>query len=323
MLQSKIIICRTSALMACAKKYKIELDGMVVAELANGKTVEIAVNEGRHTLSFIAFGKCEKSITVNIDENTEPIFINARLVGSNSKIELQTNNTQSVVSNTLTNMKASTNNKNALSVGAIITIIVVIFIAMFSIIAILSSPSATDTSIDAISQKEDLTSDEKAERLIQIATKKFEEGDYIEAVNICNKISSEYPKTEISKNILNYLNEQYGKFNNISASRLMNEYTENIVNADKEYTGQILVIDGIVSSIDKTNNGNNLCVLLKSNTYFANVQLNFDTDQEDSVSKLSTGNSIKVIGKCTGKSGKHFIILDGNNIMIEDCYIIK
>ena len=62
---------------------------------------------------------------------------------------------------------------------------------------------------------------------------------------------------------------------------------------------------------------------MKSNTYFANVQLNFDTDQEDAVSKLSAGNSIKAIGKCTGKSGKHFIILDGNNVMIEDCFIIK
>ena len=207
--------------------------------------------------------------------------------------------------------------------GAIIAIVVVVFIAMFSIIAILSSPSTSNTGIDAITQQEDLTPDEKAEQLIQIATKEFDEGDYIEAVNICNKIASEYPETESSKNMPNYLNEQYGKFNNISASRLMNEYTENIVNADKEYTGQILVIDGVVSSIDKTNNGNNLCVLLKSNTYFANVQLNFDTDQEDAVSKLSAGNSIKAIGKCTGKSGKHFIILDGNNVMIEDCYIIK
>lgn len=323
MIQSKIIISRASAVIACAKKYKIELDGIVVAELGNGKTVEITVNEGSHTLSFIAFGKCEKTITVNVDENTEPIFINARLVGSNSKIELQTNNNQSVVSNTMTNMTSSANNKNTLPTGAIIAIVVVILITMFSIIAILSSPSTTNTSIDAISQQEDLTPDEKAEQLIQIATKEFDEGDYIEAVNICNKIIAEYPETETSKNMLNYLNEQYGQFNNISASRLMSEYTENIVNADEEYTGEILVVDGVVSSIDKTNNGNNLCVLLKSNTYFASVQLNFDTDQADAVSKLSTGSKIKAIGKCTGKSGKHFIILDGNNVMIEDCYIIK
>ena len=62
MIQSKIIISRASAVSACAKKYKIELDGIVVAELGNGKTVEITVNEGSHTLSFIAFGKCENCI---------------------------------------------------------------------------------------------------------------------------------------------------------------------------------------------------------------------------------------------------------------------
>ena len=63
-------------------------------------------------------------------------------------------------------------------------------------------------------------------------------------------------------------------------------------------------------------------MLLKTNVLFSAVQLNFDTNQEDAVAQLKEGDTIKVIGKCTGKSGKLFVILDANNVMIEDCYII-
>lgn len=313
-----ITINRLSSMIGCAVKYKVKVDDVQVGEVANGKSIQINVSEGEHKIEIGAWNK------------TTVIYINAiknfNLTTKVRKTDGGVNifaDDASVLVNKSSNIMSSTQNKNTLPTGAIIAIVVVVFIAMFSIIAILSSPSTTNTNIDSISQQEDLTPDEKAEQLIQIATKEFDEGDYIEAVNICNKIALEYPETETSKNMPNYLNEQYGKFNNISASRLMSEYTENIVNADKEYTGEILVIYGVVSSIDKTNNGNNLCVLLKSNTYFASVQLNFDTDQADAISKLSTGSKIKAIGKCTGKSGKHFIILDGNNVMIEDCYIIK
>ncbi len=313
-----ITINRLSSMIGCAVRYKVKVDGVQVGEVANGKSIQINVSEGEHQIEI---GPWNKTTVIHINA-IKNINLTTKVRKTDGGVNILADDA-SIVVNKSSSIISSTQNKNTLPTGAIIAIVVVVFIAMFSIIAILSSPSTSNTGIDAITQQEDLTPDEKAEQLIQIATKEFDEGDYIEAVNICNKIASEYPETESSKNMPNYLNEQYGKFNNISASRLMNEYTENIVNADKEYTGQILVIDGVVSSIDKTNNGNNLCVLLKSNTYFANVQLNFDTDQEDAVSKLSAGNSIKAIGKCTGKSGKHFIILDGNNVMIEDCYIIK
>ena len=313
-----ITINRLSSMIGCAVRYKVKVDGVQVGEVANGKSIQINVSEGEHQIEI---GPWNKTTVIHINA-IKNINLTTKVRKTDGGVNILADDA-SIVVNKSSSIISSTQNKNTLPTGAIIAIVIVVFIAMFSIIAILSSPSTSNTGIDAITQQEDLTPDEKAEQLIQIATKEFDEGDYIEAVNICNEIASEYSETESSKNMPNYLNEQYGKFNNISASRLMNEYTENIVNADKEYTGQILVIDGVVSSIDKTNNGNNLCVLLKSNTYFANVQLNFDTDQEDAVSKLSAGNSIKAIGKCTGKSGKHFIILDGNNVMIEDCYIIK
>ncbi len=315
-----ITINRQSSFNGCAVKYKIMIDDVQVGEIANGQTVQFNVSEGEHKIEI---GLRNKTTVIYINA-IKNINLTTKARMSDGGISILTDDASVVINRTPT-IIASTQNKNTLPVGAIIAIIIVVFVAMFAIIAILSSPSTTDTSggVDAILQQEDLTPDEKAEQLIQLATTEFTDGDYIEAVNICNKITSTCPETEIAKNMPNYLNEQYGKFKNISASRLMNEYTENIVNADKDYTGQILVIDGVVSGIDKTNNGNNLCVLLKSNTYFASIQLNFDTDQENAVSKLSVGDNIKAIGKCTGKSGKNFIILDGNNVMIEDCYIIK
>ena len=62
--------------------------------------------------------------------------------------------------------------------------------------------------------------------------------------------------------------------------------------------------------------------MLKSGTYFYGVQLNFKTTQTESVAALSAGDEITVVGKCTGKSGKVLLVIDGENIMIEDCYII-
>lgn len=200
----------------------------------------------------------------------------------------------------------------------------IVFLCAIIVCAVVAyGQSTTDKRINTISQQENLSLDEKAEQIIQLATESFDNGDYIKAVNICDKVMSEYPDTECSKNMTKYLNEQYSKFNSISASVLMSEYTENVVNADKEYTNQILIIDGVVSSIDKTNNGSNLCVILESGAYFSGVQLNFNKKQEDAVSKLRAGDKIKAIGKCTGKSGKQFVVFDGNNVMIEKCYVIK
>ena len=162
-----------------------------------------------------------------------------------------------------------------------------------------------------------------AEEQLNLATTHFQEGDYMAAISICKEILSQYPDTSAAQNMENYLSAQYEQFPHFSAEELMNLYDENIVNADQEYTDTVLIVTGTVNSIGKTNHDTNLTVVLNSGTSFYGVQLNFKTTQTDSIASLSNGDSITAIGKCTGKSGKQLLILDGNNVMIENCYLIS
>ena len=102
----------------------------------------------------------------------------------------------------------------------------------------------------------------------------------------------------------------------------MGEYEANVVKADETYSNTVMVVSGTVSSIRKTNGDSNLTVLLKSGSYFHSVQLNFKKSQTDAIAALNVGDSIEVVGKCTGQSGKVLLFIDGDNVMIENCYII-
>lgn len=203
--------------------------------------------------------------------------------------------------------------------------IIIFAVVMMVFMTVISMPEIKNNIEDTNSVKEniELTDEEKAEMEIEKATANFSAGNYREALEICNGIMSIYPNTEAANNMNNYINEQYAQFQQFTAKELMSEYESNIVNADEKYTGKVVIVSGVVNKIDKTNNDKNLCVLLESGTYFWSVQLNFDTSQTEAVSALKEGSSVKVIGKCTGKSGKHFLIVDGENIMIENCMFVQ
>lgn len=215
--------------------------------------------------------------------------------------------------------------KDKKQLGLDVVRIVAIFAAFVVVLSVLpdtddpSSPSSPNMS----ETQPELTDEEKAIGQLEKATASFQDGDYMDAIEICNSISSDYPNTETAANISAYLTEQFSQFPAYSAKELMAEYDNNVVNADKEYTGKVMVISGTVSSIGKTNSGSNLTVLLKSGTYFYGVQLNFKKSQTDAVAALAEGDNITAIGKCTGQSGKVLLVLDGDNVMIENCYIIS
>ena len=307
--ETKIIINRASSMLGAGKKYKIELDGFAVAELANGGMAEIFVGSGNHTLSFVAFGKCERSVGLHIAEDTGTVYMNAKLNKTSGKIELECND-QSVFSGAAGTIAPKKKKKKT---GIVIAAII---FGLIIIGALFGSPSGNGGSGD-------LTPEESAEKLLVSATKEFEASNYMKAISICDEIVEKYPDTACAQGVPSYLSEQYSKFTHISATTLMDEYEANIVNADKQYTNQVLVVNGTVIAIDKTNNGNNLGVMLKTNYLNAGVQLNFDTDQEDSVAGVSVGDSLTVIGKCTGRSGKQLLILNGLNVMVSDCFIIN
>lgn len=167
------------------------------------------------------------------------------------------------------------------------------------------------------------TQDDLAEDLKQSAIKSFASGDYKQGFAACEKITTDYPDAEISSSIDDFISEQLDQYLHISASDLMAKYDENLVNADKEYTDRVVVVSGTVSSIGKTNGDRNLVVVLDSGTYFKGVQLNFNTDHEDAVAELREGDSVQALGRCTGLSGKVLLVIDGSNVMIENCYLLN
>ena len=101
----------------------------------------------------------------------------------------------------------------------------------------------------------------------------------------------------------------------------MNEYINNVVNADKNITGNPVIVSGVISKIDKTDS--TLAVLLSCDQAFYVIQLNFRGSDESAVAELNPGDVIKVIGKCDGLSGKILLVFDNKtNVILSNCYII-
>lgn len=307
----QININRKNSFYGSALKYSVEIDGVYVGVLKNGGSLSFQTTAGLHTITFFKGKKSEQSITVSIKEND---FVTNVFV----KIDMSQHLEFSIESSKETALNNIRKQKKKSVVPAIIAIVVV----FAALIAVVAFSGRNDSSIGT-DEWEEMTDSEKAATLQANAEEKFQKGDYMGAIELCNEISEQYPETETAAGINDFLNEQYATFKQFTAQELQNEYDSNVVNADKEYTDQVIVVTGTVSSIDKTNGDSNLGVLLESGTYFHGVQLNFEKDQTDAVADLKEGDQIKAIGKCTGKSGKFLMVIDGENVMVEDCYIIK
>lgn len=325
--EHKIIITRESSLAGAAKTYKIEIDGFLVGKLGNGQSLEISTSEGPHTLSFTGFGKVEKSIKLFVQPQQYITKIYAQLNKWSGKIELQITDTTGCPITCCTNtspIEQSKTSKRKKKHSVIATIGVLLGVLVFlGIIGTLSDNGENPSGSAVESQTSELSDEQKAENSLKLASDKFADGKYMDAIEVCGEITALYPETTIAANMQKYLSDQYSLFPHFSAKDLMHEYDANIVNADKEYSDTVMIVSGTISSIGKTNNDKNLCVILNSDTYFYGVQLNFNQDQADNVAALSKGQKISAIGKCTGRSGKQFLIVDGKNVMIEDCYIVE
>jgi hypothetical protein len=96
----------------------------------------------------------------------------------------------------------------------------------------------------------------------------------------------------------------------ISAEALYKAYESNEAEADKLYQGKILTVSGTVGDTDTPAVGN-AAVTLSAQKSVAIQCLGFAADQKDAVSKLKTGQTVTVKGKCMGR-------MMGKLIMLED-----
>lgn len=311
----QVVIERESAFYGSALKHSVELDGFFIGNLKNGQVLTAYTTAGNHTLAFISHGKVEKSISIIIGPEDYLTKILARI---NGRQKLEITKDPSGPSRSIFQEQPVRKKKHTVAkiTGIIFSILIVLgIIGSIGNVNNSEQPSINPGVVE-------LTDEEQAITQLEKATEKFQNGDYMAAIELCNNIVSDYPDTEISSGIHSFLTEQFAQYPHYSAESLMSEYDANIVNADEVYTDTVMVVSGTVSSIGKTNNDTNLTVMLKSGTYFYGVQLNFKTSQAESVAALREGDTVTAVGKCTGKSGKQLIIFDGNNVMIENCYLL-
>lgn len=181
-----------------------------------------------------------------------------------------------------------------------------------------SSPSPAPNTDNKQSEQ---TDEEKAKEMLTKASNSFEKGDYIDGISTCKSIQESYPDTNVAAGVQDFLAGKFAQYQNFSAENLMNEYINNVVNADKNITGNPVIVSGVISKIDKTDS--TLAVLLSCDQVFYAIQLNFRGSDESAVAALNPGDVIKVIGKCDGLSGKILLVFDNKtNVILSNCYII-
>ncbi len=217
----------------------------------------------------------------------------------------------------------TTNKKNF--VAALVALVIIgVWIIVMILMAGLSDGGERKSDVTSTTPNTalPLTDEEKAAAILYEASDAFYKEDYMDGIQLCKQIKSEFPETETAKSIDQFLKERFENLPHFNAPDLMAEYDANIVNADEKYTDTVMVVSGIVTAIGKVNNDRTLAVMLDSGTYLRGVQLNFEKTQTETVAKLREGDKVSAIGLCTGISGTHLIVFSGDNIMINNCYII-
>lgn len=310
-----VVITREKAFYGSAIKHSVELDGISVGTLKNGESLSIHTTAGPHMISFFRGRKQEKSVSITIGEEDHITRLSARITGA-QKLEVF------IPPIGGTEWDAYPRAKKKSGVPLVARAIIATFAAIILIVVLFGEESPENLDTTKETDIAELTDEEKATAHLEKATEQFQNGNYMDAIDLCNDILSEYTDTDIAQNMSSYLDEQFSQYPHYTAKELMQEYDANIVNADEEYTDVVMVVSGTINSISKTNNDKNLAVILESGTYFYGVQLNFKTSQTESVATLNKGDKITAVGKCSGKSGTQLVIFEGNNVMIGNCYLI-
>lgn len=312
-----ITIQRESKLVGMGITYSVEIDGLTVGTLDDGGTITTPISAGAHTVTFMRWHSVVKSVRVEVPEGCPGVSLSAK-VNVSGRLDVSCSDyinapaqPQSATSRELTVPEK----KSRTRILIIALAVVVVFTAAFCVISYQQKKPTADSG-------QSLTADDLALALQNQAKDKFASGDYKGGLDLCFEIVENYPKTAVASLIKQFAQNQVSKYTHISAADLVAEYEANRVNADMKYDGEVVVVSGEVLAIDKTNNSKTLSVLLSGDSLTRVVQLDFELSQESSVASLRRGDSITVIGKCTGLSGTMLLIFESDNVMISNCLII-
>ena len=95
----------------------------------------------------------------------------------------------------------------------------------------------------------------------------------------------------------------------ISAEDLYKAYDSNEADADKLYQGKVLVVSGTVGDTSTPAVGNP-AVTLSAQKSAAIQCFGFAADQKDAISKLKTGQTVTIKGKCMGRMMGKLVVLE-------------
>lgn len=90
----------------------------------------------------------------------------------------------------------------------------------------------------------------------------------------------------------------------VSAEEIYSAYQENEVNADSLYNGNVISISGTISDITTEAISGDPCVCLDSGDSLGiyPIQCFFGVEYAEKISGLSDGETITIIGECTGNN---------------------
>ena len=159
--------------------------------------------------------------------------------------------------------------------------------------------------------------EEKAQSILSDAQAKFEKADYAGMIEKCDKILTDYPDTDIAKQVPAFIQEQIDSLPKVSAPDFFKEYADNEVKADTMYKDKLLVITGTVDSIGR-DIMDEVYVTLETEEEFAilHPQCYFkDEDEIAKVAELAEGAQVTILAKGSGTA-------IGQPIL-KQCYIIE
>lgn len=96
----------------------------------------------------------------------------------------------------------------------------------------------------------------------------------------------------------------------VTASTLYSAYTANELAADQKYKGRMFVVSGEVESVGNDILGDTY-VSLSVGEYLSSVQCMIKDKHRGHVANLSKGQSVQILGRCSGKSIMSVMMRDG------------
>ena len=157
--------------------------------------------------------------------------------------------------------------------------------------------------------------EDNAQAILVKAEEKFNKADYSGMIKLVEQIKKDYPDTEVANDIPSFIERLHNDTITISSVQLVNEYSANEVNADNNYKGKLIIVTGVIDSIDIPFNTPYIRLSDGERYSFYKVDCSLKTPSEvDKSASLQIGQTVSLIGKVKGSTL--------GSPQLENCFIL-